>query len=173
MGSNGMPEREPIGVIGTGYVGLVTAAGLAELGHDVVCRDIVEAKVESLKRGEVPIYEPGLDEMVARNSSRLSFTTAMGDVLERAALLFCCVDTPPSYSGDADLSRVETVVREIGGSADHALVMKSTVPVGTGRAICRRAGSPAYVSNPEFLKEGTAVKDFMKPDRVVVGADDD
>ena len=97
----------------------------------------------------------------------------MGEVLEGAKLLFCCVDTPPTYSGDADLSRVERVLEEIGGSTDHALVMKSTVPVGTGRSIKRRANGLGYVSNPEFLKEGSAVKDFMQPDRVVVGADDD
>jgi UDPglucose 6-dehydrogenase len=166
-------EREPIGIIGTGYVGLVTAAGLAELGHDVVCRDIVAAKVEALNRGEVPIYEPGLNELIARNSHRLTFTTDIGTVLDRAALLFCCVDTPPSYSGDADLSRVETVLREIGESKERALVMKSTVPVGTGRSIRRRAPALGYVSNPEFLKEGTAVDDFLHPDRVVVGADAD
>jgi UDPglucose 6-dehydrogenase len=97
----------------------------------------------------------------------------MGDVLPNASLLFCCVDTPPSYSGDADLSRVERVVEEVGGSRDHALVMKSTVPVGTGRSIRRRAEVLGYVSNPEFLKEGTAVADFMRPDRVVVGEDGD
>jgi UDPglucose 6-dehydrogenase len=166
-------EREPVGIIGTGYVGLVTAAGFADLGHDVICRDIVAAKVEGLKRGDLPIYEPGLDELIARNSERLTFTTDIGPVLDRAALLFCCVDTPPSYSGDADLSRVETVLREIGESNEHALVMKSTVPVGTGRSIRRRAPSLGYVSNPEFLKEGTAVSDFLHPDRVVVGADAD
>src|SRR5947209_17616755 len=109
-----MPDREPIGIIGTGYVGLVTAAGLAELGHEVVSRDIIEAKVDALNRGDLPIYEPGLEEMIARNRERLTFTTDIRTVLDRAALLFCCVDTPPSYSGDADLSRVETVLREIG-----------------------------------------------------------
>ena len=95
----------------------------------------------------------------------------MGDVLERAQLLFVCVDTPPTYSGDADLSRVEAVLAELGDSNEHALVMKSTVPVGTGRSIQRRREGLGYVSNPEFLKEGSAVDDFMKPDRVVVGAD--
>src|SRR6266480_2808628 len=164
-------SREPIGVIGAGWVGLVTAACFAELGHQVYVRDIVQEKVDSLIRGEVPIYEPGLSELITKNSSRLSFTTAMEDVLPNAQLLFCCVDTPPSYSGDADLSRVERVVTEVGGSRDHALVMKSTVPVGTGRSIRRRAEGLGYVSNPEFLKEGTAVADFMQPDRVVVGED--
>src|SRR5919206_934960 len=162
-------SREPIGVIGAGWVGLVPAACFADLGHDVYVRDIVQEKVESLARGEVPIYEPGLSELITKNEDRLTFTTDMGAVLENAQLLFCCVDTPPSYSGDADLSRVERVVEEVGGSRDHALVMKSTVPVGTGRSIRRRAESLGYVSNPEFLKEGTAVADFMPPDRVVVG----
>ncbi|MEA2430339.1 MAG: UDPglucose 6-dehydrogenase, partial [Thermoleophilaceae bacterium] len=164
-------SREPIGVIGAGWVGLVTAACFAELGHDVYVRDIVQEKVDSLARGEVPIYEPGLSELITKNSARLHFTISMEDVLPNAQLLFCCVDTPPSYSGDADLSRVERVVEEVGGSTDHALVMKSTVPVGTGRSIRRRAESLGYVSNPEFLKEGTAVADFMHPDRVVVGED--
>jgi UDPglucose 6-dehydrogenase len=164
-------EREPIGVVGAGYVGLVTAAGFAELGHDVWVRDIVPEKVDSLRRGEVPIHEPGLPELVAKNAERLHFTTEMADLLEGAQLLFVCVDTPPTYSGDADLSRVEAVLRELGDSNEHALVMKSTVPVGTGRSIERRRNGIGYVSNPEFLKEGSAVDDFMKPDRVVVGAD--
>ena len=166
-----MNAREPIGVIGAGWVGLVTAACFAELGHDVHVRDIVQEKVDSLARGEVPIFEPGLAEMLARNSERLHYTTEMSDVLPNAELLFCCVDTPPSYSGDADLSRVNRVVEEVGGSGDHALVMKSTVPVGTGRSIRRTSNGIGYVSNPEFLKEGTAVHDFMNPDRVVVGSE--
>src|SRR5215211_4935868 len=165
-----MPERQPIGVIGAGWVGLVTAACFSELGHQVHVRDIVQEKVESLARGEVPIYEPGLSELILKNADRLHFTTDMGDVLENANLLFCCVDTPPLYSGDADLSRVERVVEELGDSREHAIVMKSTVPVGTGRSIRRRRDDLGYVSNPEFLKEGTAVEDFMHPDRVVVGA---
>jgi UDPglucose 6-dehydrogenase len=164
-----VPDREPIGVIGAGWVGLVTAACFAELGHEVHVRDIVEEKVDSLSRGEVPIYEPGLPELVQKNAERLHFTTDMGDVLSGAQLLFCCVDTPPTYSGDADLSRVEKVVEELGDSRDHAIVMKSTVPVGTGRSIRRRRDDLGYVSNPEFLKEGSAVADFMHPDRVVVG----
>jgi UDPglucose 6-dehydrogenase len=164
--------REPIGVIGVGWVGLVTAACFAELGHEVWARDIVREKVESLSRGEVPIHEPGLPELVAKNSERLHFTTDMQPLLEHARLLFVCVDTPPTYSGDADLSRVEAVLSELGDSTDHALVMKSTVPVGTGRSIQRRRPGTGYVSNPEFLKEGTAVQDFMEPDRVVIGADE-
>src|SRR3954452_13088415 len=167
-----MPDQEPIGVIGVGWVGLVTAACFAELGHEVFCRDIVEEKLAALERGELPIWEPGLEELVQRNRERLHFTTDMALVLDAAELLFCCVDTPPTYSGDADLSRVERVLEEIGGSSTHALVMKSTVPVGTGRSIRRRSDSLGYVSNPEFLKEGTAVTDFMNPDRVVVGEDD-
>jgi UDPglucose 6-dehydrogenase len=167
-----MATKEPIGVIGVGWVGLVTAACFAELGHEVWARDIVPEKVESLSRGEVPIHEPGLPELVTKNAERLHFTTDMAPVLEHARLLFVCVDTPPTYSGDADLSRVEAVLAELGESADHALVMKSTVPVGTGRSIQRRRPGTGYVSNPEFLKEGSAVADFMKPDRVVVGADD-
>ena len=163
-------EREPLGVIGAGWVGLVTAACFAELGHEVHCRDIVPEKVAALERGEVPIHEPQLPELLERNRERLHFTTDLAPVLEQAELLFCCVDTPPTYSGDADLSRVERVVDEIGESCDHALVMKSTVPVGTGRAIARRCDALGYVSNPEFLKEGSAVEDFMRPDRVVAGA---
>ena len=165
-------EKEPIGVIGVGWVGLVTAACFAELGHEVWARDIVAAKVESLSRGEVPIHEPGLPELVAQNAERLHFTTDMAEVLEHTRLLFVCVDTPPTYSGDADLSRVESVLDELGDSSEHALVMKSTVPVGTGRSIQRRRPGTGYVSNPEFLKEGNAVADFMRPDRVVVGADE-
>jgi UDPglucose 6-dehydrogenase len=165
-----MSEREPIGVIGVGWVGLVTAAGFAELGHEVYARDILSEKIDALRRGEVPIHEPGLEELVAKNRDRLHFTTDMADVISNAQLLFCCVDTPPTYSGDADLSSVERVVEELGDSTDHALVMKSTVPVGTGRAIQRRRADVGYVACPEFLKEGAAVQDFMKPDRVVVGA---
>jgi UDPglucose 6-dehydrogenase len=166
-------EKEPIGVIGVGWVGLVTAACFAELGHHVWARDILADKIDSLSRGEVPIHEPGLPELVAKNAARLTFTTEMAPVLEHARLLFVCVDTPPTYSGDADLTRVEAVIAELGDSNDHALVMKSTVPVGTGRAIQRRRGGLGYVSNPEFLQEGRAVDDFMHPDRVVIGANGD
>ena len=159
-------------MIGVGWVGLCTAACFAELGHPVYARDIVPERVESLSRGEVPMHEPGLPELVERNAERLTFTADMATVLENARLLFCCVDTPPTYSGDADLSRVEAVLRELGDSTEHAIVMKSTVPVGTGRSIQRRREQLGYVSNPEFLKEGTAVADFLSPDRVVVGAND-
>jgi UDPglucose 6-dehydrogenase len=167
-----MTEREPIGVIGVGWVGAVTAACFAELGHEVWARDIVPEKIESLSRGELPIHEPGLSDLITGNAERLHFTTDMKEVLDRAQLLFVCVDTPPTYSGDADLSRVEAVIAELGDSQEHALVMKSTVPVGTGRSIQRRREGIGYVSNPEFLKEGSALVDFMNPDRVVVGAND-
>ncbi|MHB8235106.1 MAG: UDP-glucose dehydrogenase family protein [Solirubrobacteraceae bacterium] len=167
-------SRQPIGVIGTGYVGLVTAAGFAELGSDVWCVDIDAAKIERLRAGEVPIYEPGLEELLARNAERLHFSTSLADALEHARLLFVAVGTPPTYSGDADLSAVNAVIDAIPASKDHALVMKSTVPSGTGVAVRRMFAEQgkdglAYVSCPEFLKEGSAIKDFMHPDRVVVG----
>jgi UDPglucose 6-dehydrogenase len=166
-----MTGKEPIGVIGVGWVGLVTATCFAELGHPVVARDIVPEKVEALSRGEVTIHEPGLEELLRRNSERLTFTTEMAEVLGAARLLFVCVDTPPTYSGDADLSRVRAVVDELRGDGGHVLVMKSTVPAGTGESIRRDLSGLAYVSCPEFLKEGSAVADFMHPDRVVIGAD--
>src|SRR4051812_31126438 len=172
--SNG---REPIGVIGTGYVGLVTAAGFAELGNEVFCIDIDAGKVEGLKEGRIPIWEPGLEELVTRHRGRLHFSTDLGDALEHARLLFVAVGTPPTYSGDADLSAVYAVVDAMPASDRHALVMKSTVPVGTGEAIKRRFAEQdkgfRYVSCPEFLKEGSAVKDFLEPDRVVIGDDGD
>jgi UDPglucose 6-dehydrogenase len=151
-------EREPIGVIGTGYVGLVTAAGFAELGSEVWCVDIDAAKIERLRV----------------HASRLHFTTDLAPALEHARLLFVAVGTPPTYSGDADLSAVHAVVDSIPPSDRHALVMKSTVPCGTGASIQRvfgEQGKPGlrYVSCPEFLKEGSAVADFLHPDRVVVG----
>src|SRR5215218_6219451 len=171
-------QREPIGVIGTGYVGLVTAAGFAELGNDVWCIDIDAAKVERLKSGEIPIYEPGLEELVVKHRGRLHFSTDIADALEHARLLFVAVGTPPTYSGDADLSAVHAVVDAMPPSDRHALVMKSTVPVGTGgsiKRIFRERGKEGfrYVSCPEFLKEGSAVADFLHPDRVVVGDDGD
>jgi UDPglucose 6-dehydrogenase len=164
-------EERPIGVIGVGWVGLVTATCFAEMGHDVVAMDIDAQKIGALNRNQVPIHEPEIDELLERNADRLTFTTEMEDVLESARLLFCCVDTPPTYSGDADLSRVQAVVARLADDGDHALVMKSTVPSGTGRAIRRNAPDVTYISCPEFLKEGTAVRDFLHPDRVVIGAD--
>ncbi|MGH2989309.1 MAG: nucleotide sugar dehydrogenase, partial [Solirubrobacterales bacterium] len=164
-------SKEPIGVVGAGWVGLVTATCFAELGHSVVAVDIDSAKIDALRRGEVPMHEPGIDELLASNGERLTFTTEISDALAAARLLFVCVDTPPTYSGDADLSRVQAVVSQIHGDGEHALVMKSTVPAGTGNAIRRDLPDIAYVSCPEFLKEGTAVDDFLHPDRVVIGAD--
>jgi UDPglucose 6-dehydrogenase len=165
-------------VIGTGYVGLVTAAGFAELGSEVWCVDVDAAKVERLCRGEVPIYEPGLAELLAKNKQRLHFSTDVTEALQRAQLLFVAVGTPPTYSGDADLSAVHAVADSMPASERHALVMKSTVPCGTGAAIRRILGERGkdglrYVSCPEFLKEGSAVQDFMNPDRVVVGDEGD
>ena len=167
-------EREPIAVIGTGYVGLVTAAGFAELGNEVYCVDVDQAKIDRLRRGEIPIYEPGLAESIERTKGRLHFSTELAPALEHARLLFVAVGTPPTYSGDADLSAVHAVVDSMPASDTHALVMKSTVPVGTGSAIRRildergKSGF-SYVSCPEFLKEGSALEDFLHPDRVVVG----
>ena len=171
-------EREPIGVIGTGYVGLVTAAGFAELGSEVHCIDIDVDKIDRLNRGEIPIYEPGLGELVAKNRERMHFSTHLADALENARLLFVAVGTPPTYSGDADLSAVHSVVDAMPPSDRHALVMKSTVPAGTGANIKRifseqGKGGFRYVSCPEFLKEGSAVHDFLHPDRAVIGDDGD
>src|SRR5579884_3813054 len=169
-------DRAPIAVIGTGYVGLVTAAGFAQLGNEVWCVDIDAEKIARLERGEVPIFEPGLAECVMANRERLHFTTELVPALEHARLLFVAVGTPPTYSGDADLSAVNAVVDALPASDRHALVMKSTVPVGTGAAIRRTFDSQgkqqfAYVSCPEFLREGSALEDFLHPDRVVVGDD--
>src|SRR5215212_6885154 len=173
-----MTKREPIGVIGTGYVGLVTAAGFAELGSEVYCVDIDASKIAQLERGEIPIYEPGLAELVDKNRPRMHFSTDLQPALEHARLLFVAVGTPPTYSGDADLSAVHAVVDAMPPSDRHALVMKSTVPCGTGDHIKRAFGEQGkegfrYVSCPEFLKEGSAVKDFLEPDRVVIGDDGD
>src|SRR3954468_9168222 len=165
-----MADLEPIGVIGAGWVGLVTAACFADLGHHVWVRDVVQKKIDTLSQGQVPIYEPGLPDLITKNAGRLHWTLDMADVVQNAELLFCCVDTPPTYSGDADLSRVMKVVEEIGDLESHALIMKSTVPVGTGRSIKRSLKRMGYTANPEFLKEGSAIADFQKPDRVVVGA---
>ncbi len=167
-------SREPIGVIGTGYVGLVTAAGFAELGSEVWCVDIDAAKIERLRAGEVPIYEPGLEQLLHANAERMHFSTDLAGALEHARLLFIAVGTPPTYSGDADLSSVNAVIEAIPASDRHALVMKSTVPCGTGVSVKRvfaeqGKGGLGYVSCPEFLKEGSAVQDFLHPDRVVVG----
>jgi UDPglucose 6-dehydrogenase len=165
-----------VAVFGAGYAGLVTGACFAELGHSVAIRDIVPSKIEALRAGTVPIYEPGLDDLVARNRERLTFTLDVTEAVEGAEFLYVCVDTPPTYSGDADLSRVWTVIEELPRSSEPTiLVMKSTVPVGTGEKVraaldARGLEHVGYVSNPEFLAEGSAVKDFLEPDRVVIGA---
>ena len=167
-----------VAVFGAGYVGLVTGACFAELGHDVVVRDVVEAKIDGLRDGRVPIHEPGLDEILARNDERLRFTTDVAEAVDGADVVYVAVGTPPTYSGDADLSAVWTVVDELPDVGHRIVVaMKSTVPVGTGRAVRHRLDdrgleNVGYASNPEFTAEGTAVRDFMEPDRIVIGAFD-
>jgi UDPglucose 6-dehydrogenase len=171
-----------VGVFGAGYVGLVTGTCFAEMGNDVVVCDVDEKRVAELCRGRIPIYEPGLEEMLQRNleNHRLRFTTDAQDVVKLSEVIFIAVGTPSDEDGSADLTHVLAVAREIGRHADgpRIVVNKSTVPVGTGKKV-RAALSEtsihefSVVSNPEFLKEGSAVEDFMKPDRVVVGAEDD
>ncbi|HEX6574031.1 MAG TPA: UDP-glucose/GDP-mannose dehydrogenase family protein [Gemmatimonadaceae bacterium] len=169
-----------ISVIGTGYVGLVVGACLAETGNDVVCADVVESKIEGLKRNVLPIYEPGLEDLVERNQEdgRLSFTTDIAAAIASADVLFIAVGTPPDEDGSADLQHVLAVARQVGRhmAREMVIVTKSTVPVGTAgkvaAEITREAKFPFHMcSNPEFLKEGAAVDDFMKPDRVVLGVD--
>jgi len=172
-----MAAKDSIGVIGIGYVGLVTSTCFADLGHNVVCMDIDAEKIANLKSGEVPIYEPGLSELVVKNQERMHFTTSLEDVFARAEIVFIAVDTPPTFTGDADLSRVFAVMSSLPGLVGerNILVMKSTVPVGTGNKISAELarqdmGEVDYVSNPEFLREGSAIHDFMHPDRVVIGS---
>lgn len=174
-----------IAIVGTGYVGLVSGACFAEMGIDVTCVDIDQAKIERLRAGDIPIYEPGLDELVLRNSQegRLHFTTRLADCLDGVEAVFSAVGTPPDEDGSADLRYVLEVAREVGRHMQHYLVVvtKSTVPVGTARKVeaaireeltKRGVDIPFDVaSNPEFLKEGSAIKDFMSPDRVVVGVE--
>jgi UDPglucose 6-dehydrogenase len=172
-----------IAVIGTGYVGLVTGAGLADFGNDVICCDIDPKKIDALNNGLIPIYEPGLDKIVSRNvdEGRLRFTTDLGDAISRSRAIFIAVGTPPKPDGSANLSYVENVARTI---AEHMngpklVITKSTVPIGTGRMIEKildesgRGQKGSVVSNPEFLREGSAIEDFLKPDRVVIGASDE
>ena len=170
-----------IAVVGTGYVGLVVGASLAENGNDVVCVDNDEAKIRGLKRGKVPIYEPGLDELVRRNRAerRLIFTTVLARAVRASQITFIAVGTPSDEDGSADLQQVLDVARQIARAMNgyKVIVTKSTVPVGTAarvREIVRRETTHPFsvVSNPEFLKQGTAIDDFMKPDRVVIGAED-
>ncbi len=170
-------EKKSVGMIGIGYVGLVTGTCLAELGNRVICMDIDAEKIAALKNGEVPIYEPGLPELIEKNRERMIFTTSLSDIFENCELVFIAVDTPPTFTGDADLSRVFAVMSSLPGlSTDHhILVMKSTVPVGTGNKISSElarqdVGDIDYVSNPEFLREGSAIHDFLNPDRVVIGS---
>jgi UDPglucose 6-dehydrogenase len=169
-----------IAVIGTGYVGLVAGACLAETGNDVVCADILEEKIARLNRGEVPIYEPGLDPLIASNlaAGRLQFTTDVPAAVRAADVIFIAVGTPPGEDGSADLKHVLEVASTIGESmnGEKVVITKSTVPVGTARLVREtieaKTEHPVHVcSNPEFLKEGAAVEDFMKPDRVVLGVD--
>ena len=168
-------KRPAIGIFGAGWVGVVTGACFAELGHEVVVRDIVSERIEALQAGRIPFHEPGLAELLERNRERMSFTLDAAD-LAPTGMMFVCVGTPPTYSGDADLSAVWNVVDQLPEQAERSLlVMKSTVPVGTGEKVrealdSRGLAHVGYVSNPEFLAEGSAVKDFMRPDRVVVGA---
>jgi UDPglucose 6-dehydrogenase len=167
-------SKVPLGVFGAGWVGLVTAACFAELGHDVVVRDVVPEKIEELNTGGVPFHEPGLAELIERNRERLTFTLGADELKADASIFFSCVDTPPTSSGEADLTAVLSVVEDLGSPEDAILVMKSTVPVGTGERIRDQLGDEVgYVSNPEFLSEGRALEDFMRPDRIVIGSFDD
>lgn len=174
-----------IAIVGTGYVGLVSGACFAEVGVDVTCVDINADKISRLEKGEIPIYEPGLDDLVRRNTEagRLHFTTNLGSCINNVDVVFCAVGTPPDEDGSADLTYVEAVAREFGSLIERytIFVTKSTVPVGTSRLVARaineeleRRGTKVefdIASNPEFLKEGAAIKDFMSPDRVVIGTD--
>ena len=170
-------------IVGTGYVGLVTGACFADLGNDVVCLDIDEAKVESLNKGVIPIFEPGLEDLVIRNQAakRLSFTTSYAEAVPGADFVFIAVDTPPGPAGEANLSSVEAAAAMIAEELDGRTIVvdKSTVPVGTGdlvaELITRHRGNEIdfhVVSNPEFLREGSAVSDFLNPDRIVLGSED-
>jgi len=168
-------------VVGTGYVGLVTGAVFADLGNDVVCVDNVPEKIAMLQAGRMPIYEPGLEEMVARNAAdgRLSFTTDLAAAVRRSVIVFITVGTPAKDTGQTDLAAVESVARQIGQAMERytVVVNKSTVPVGTGElvreVIERHQPTPVpfdVVSNPEFLREGAAIEDTLRPDRIVIGA---
>ncbi len=168
-----------IAIFGTGYVGLVTGVCLANLGHEVTCVDVIDEKIAKLKKGEVPIYEPGLAELMAKNSNRLEFTTNAGTAVKEAEVIFIAVGTPAKPDGSADLKYVYEVARTLSQEMDSSkvIVIKSTVPVGTETEISKLIeehyhGEYAIVSNPEFLREGSAIDDFMKPDRVIIGTSD-
>jgi len=167
-----------ISVVGTGYVGLVAGACLADSGHDVICVDVDESKIRKLRDGVIPIYEPGLTEIVQRNSKfgRLTFTTKLEEAVKKSRMIFIAVGTPPAADGSADLSAIFNVATSIARTMDgyRVIVMKSTVPVGTSTRIAELIKSNTehpfdYVSNPEFMKEGAAIEDFTRPDRVVIG----
>ena len=173
-----------ITIIGTGYVGLVSGAGISDFGHSVICADIIKEKIKLIKNGVMPIYEPGLEELVYKNVDvgRLSFTSNVDAAIQEADVIFIAVGTPEGEDGTADISAVESVARTIGKNLNGYKVIctKSTVPVGTGKLITKVINSTKdskyefdYVSNPEFLREGSAVKDFLWPDRVVIGANND
>jgi UDPglucose 6-dehydrogenase len=164
-------------VVGAGYVGLVTAACMAEMGHHIVAMDLDADKIQLLLDGKVPLYEPGLAELIAAHRERIEFTTDPTYAYEAGEFLFLCVDTPPTHSGDADLSRIWQAVDNLPPEAgERVLITKSTVPVGTGALVQAELAQRgfrhiAYASNPEFLREGTAIADFRRPDRLIVGAD--
>ncbi len=170
-----MAESRTIGVFGAGWVGLVTGGCFAELGHEVIVRDVLPERIEALAAGRLPFHEPDLPEVLARNRERIRYTLDADDLAD-ADVLFICVQTPPTYSGDADLSYVWTALDDLPhDERRRILVMKSTVPVGTGEKVraaleVRGLTNVGYVSNPEFLAEGSAVRDFMNPDRIVIGA---
>lgn len=173
-----------IAIIGTGYVGLVSGSGISDFGHKVICADIDEEKIKVLQAGKMPIYEPGLDELVERNTKaeRLSFSTDVGKTIRDSDVIFIAVSTPQSENGEADISAVKAVAKTIGQNLNNRKVVctKSTVPIGTGKLVTSiiNENNPEkmefdYVSNPEFLREGSAVKDFLWPDRLVIGTESD
>src|SRR5437762_8418956 len=170
-----MAESQTIGVFGAGWVGLVTGGCFAELGHEVIVRDVMPERIAALEAGRLPFHEADLPEVLKRNRERIRYTLDADDLAEADAL-FICVQTPPTYSGDADLSYVWTALDDLPrGERRQILVMKSTVPVGTGEKVraaleARGLTNVGYVSNPELLSEGRAVRDFLEPDRIVVGA---
>src|SRR5438552_2893133 len=170
-----MAEPRKIGVFGAGWVGLVTGGCLADLGHQVIVRDVLPERIEALRAERMPFHEPGLPDVLERNRERIRYTLD-ADELSDADVLFICVQTPPTYSGDADLSYVWTALDDLPlVDRRQLLVMKSTVPVGTGEKVraaleARGLSNVGYVSNPEFLAEGHAVRDFLDPDRIVIGA---
>ena len=173
-----------IAIIGTGYVGLVSGSGISDFGHKVICADIAEEKIKVLQAGKMPIYEPGLDELIDRNikAERLSFSTDVGKTIRGSEVIFISVSTPQSENGEADISAVKAVAKTIGQNLNSRKVVctKSTVPIGTGKLVTSiiNENNPEkmefdYVSNPEFLREGSAVKDFLWPDRLVIGTKSD